>query len=95
MQKNTIISCLFVVCSLSLPLTAEDQRPAKPNVVLMFVDDLGWQDVGHLHEDQGHVENQTQNEADGQVACCFESDILQAESLCARSLTMRCVDAIG
>jgi hypothetical protein len=40
-----ILTCLFTVCTLSLSVTAEDQRPAKPNVVLMFVDDLGWQDV--------------------------------------------------
>lgn len=41
-----ILTCLFAVCALLLPVTAaEDQRPAKPNVVLMFVDDLGWQDV--------------------------------------------------
>ena len=40
-----ILTCLFTACALSLPVTAEDQRPAKPNVVLMFVDDLGWQDV--------------------------------------------------
>ena len=26
-------------------LHGKDQRPAKPNVLLMLVDDLGWQDV--------------------------------------------------
>ena len=26
-------------------LHGEDKRPAKPNVLLMLVDDLGWQDV--------------------------------------------------
>ncbi|MDF1756003.1 MAG: sulfatase [Verrucomicrobiales bacterium] len=34
----------LIVASFSL-LHAEDQRPAKPNVLVLLTDDLGWQDV--------------------------------------------------
>ena len=40
---------LFVVSSLGLsfaPFLDAAQRPAKPNVILVLTDDLGWQDVG-------------------------------------------------
>ena len=40
-----LLLSISTLCALTLPLTADDQRPAKPNVILMFVDDLGWQDV--------------------------------------------------
>ncbi|NIL95795.1 MAG: sulfatase-like hydrolase/transferase, partial [Planctomycetales bacterium] len=37
---------LFVVLFLLATVTATaDQRPAKPNVVLIYIDDLGWQDL--------------------------------------------------
>ncbi|MGB1936366.1 MAG: sulfatase [Akkermansiaceae bacterium] len=39
---TTLLLALFSLVAYS---SAEAQRPAKPNVILMFVDDLGWQDV--------------------------------------------------
>ena len=45
MKIFILFRSLLAVCLLSSPAIANDQRPAKPNMVLMFVDDLGWQDV--------------------------------------------------
>ena len=36
---------LVILTGLTLNLLGQSERPAKPNVVLMLVDDLGWQDV--------------------------------------------------
>ncbi|MEK9772029.1 MAG: sulfatase [Opitutae bacterium] len=42
-MKNLIGLLLFM--HLGLCLLGQSERPAKPNVLLMLVDDLGWQDV--------------------------------------------------
>ena len=39
------IICLFLLTSFCNCLMGQSGRPAKPNVLLMLVDDLGWQDV--------------------------------------------------
>ena len=36
---------LFLLTSFCNCLMGQSGRPAKPNVLLMLVDDLGWQDV--------------------------------------------------
>jgi arylsulfatase A-like enzyme len=42
-MKRSLI--LFVLTGLTHSLLGQSERPEKPNVVLMLVDDLGWQDV--------------------------------------------------
>ncbi len=47
-KKPTVcvaIRWVLLVNLLLASLAGKDDRPAKPNVILMFVDDLGWQDV--------------------------------------------------
>ena len=41
---KSLVSFLLVA-GLGYSLSGQSERPAKPNVVLMLVDDLGWQDV--------------------------------------------------
>ena len=41
-MKNLINSILFTYW---IKFASQTERPAKPNVLLMLVDDLGWQDV--------------------------------------------------
>lgn len=42
LMRTKLRTCLLI---LALVQTAHGQRPAKPNVVLILTDDLGWQDV--------------------------------------------------
>jgi arylsulfatase A-like enzyme len=41
---KSLLSFLLFLC-FGLSLSGQSDRPAKPNVLLMLVDDLGWQDV--------------------------------------------------
>src|SRR6185369_8116916 len=41
-----MIQRTLALALLSLPLFAQDQAPAKWNVVLLLADDLGWRDLG-------------------------------------------------
>ena len=48
--KTTLSFLLPIICLTSLSLSvvsgaSEDERPPKPNVLLLLTDDLGWQDV--------------------------------------------------
>lgn len=48
---NRFLVLAFLICwnlSCSLPVEA---APAKPNIVLFFIDDLGWRDVGFMGSD--------------------------------------------
>ena len=42
-MKHFISFLLYTLLGISLP--GQSERPEKPNVLLMLVDDLGWQDV--------------------------------------------------
>ena len=46
------IICLFLLTTFTNCLMGQSGRPAKPNVLLMLVDDLGWQDVGSYDVDE-------------------------------------------
>src|SRR5690606_40625486 len=39
-------SLLVALCLLTPALGAEDTRPRRPNIVVIFIDDMGWADVG-------------------------------------------------
>ena len=60
MQITTFLTYVLAIFGLSLPLTADDQRPSKPNVILMFVDDLGWQDVKCYDVDEPRYDQYSQ-----------------------------------
>lgn len=48
MTRNTmrLSVCCFAIIPLALAATAVgNERPEKPNIVLILTDDLGWQDV--------------------------------------------------
>ena len=53
--------CLFAVAALMLapwaPLQAADKPAAKPNIVLIFIDDMGYGDIGPF----GSTKNRTPN----------------------------------
>ena len=46
MKKVYLVIVLVVLCLWGAQATAMQGRPAKPNVLLLLTDDLGWQDVG-------------------------------------------------
>ena len=60
-MKALIINLLSVLCAIGSPLFAGQKAGASlPNIVFIFVDDMGVGDVGHYHDyfiDQGLVTN--------------------------------------
>lgn len=41
----------LILALLFTPLAAETAKPTKPNIILIFADDLGWKDVGYQGSD--------------------------------------------
>jgi uncharacterized sulfatase len=59
------MSRLLLTCCLVLAAMASPSVAAKPNVVLIFIDDLGWKDVGCYGNDFVETPNIDQLAADG------------------------------
>ena len=52
MKRSTTLAVLLTLMAPALILAApEAQHNVKPNIVLLFVDDLGWSDLGYRNSD--------------------------------------------
>jgi len=50
-MKRKSLSLVLLFFTLSVMCTADTVKPTKPNIILIFADDLGWKDVGYQGSD--------------------------------------------
>ncbi|MBD0402011.1 sulfatase [Flammeovirga sp. EKP202] len=65
MKRVTTLLLLFICCSLTI--FGADKKPKKPNIILFFVDDMGWKDPSFMGSDYHETPNLDQMAKEGMV----------------------------
>ena len=65
--KMVGLSAVALMLGIDTGFTAETNPPRKPNIVLIFADDLGWKDVGYQGSDFMETPNLDQVAKDGMI----------------------------